>query len=151
MQEKDHWKQRAKVFWLKEGDLNTKFFYASANSRRKTNQISRLQDEDGNWFSDQQDLGRIAVNYFNDFLSYCSGVYDPIFYMVFPVISAEDNNLLLAPFTLDESRYLKYMLINLPARMVLIRYFFRNVIMFWALMYLIPVLIGFNRLLFHWA
>ncbi|XP_073017769.1 uncharacterized protein [Primulina eburnea] len=30
VQEEDHWRQRAKSFWLKEGDLNTKFFHSNA-------------------------------------------------------------------------------------------------------------------------
>lgn len=32
-QQEIYWKQRAKVFWLEEGDANTKFFHASATER----------------------------------------------------------------------------------------------------------------------
>ncbi|XP_075521409.1 uncharacterized protein LOC142554629 [Primulina tabacum] len=35
VQEEDHWRQRAKSFWLSEEDLNTKFFHSYANARKK--------------------------------------------------------------------------------------------------------------------
>lgn len=34
-QEEMYWKQRAKVFWLREGDDNNRFFHASATERKK--------------------------------------------------------------------------------------------------------------------
>ncbi|KAJ1430165.1 Ribonuclease H-like superfamily [Sesbania bispinosa] len=46
MQEEAFWKQRAKVFWLREGDGNTRFFHAMANARKKRNVITALTDED---------------------------------------------------------------------------------------------------------
>lgn len=42
LQEETYWKQRAKVFWLTEGDSNTRFFHASATARRKTNKVEFL-------------------------------------------------------------------------------------------------------------
>ncbi|KAJ1409361.1 hypothetical protein SESBI_22874 [Sesbania bispinosa] len=46
MQEEAFWKQRAKVFWLREGNGNTRFFHAMANARKKRNVITALTDED---------------------------------------------------------------------------------------------------------
>lgn len=47
MQKELYWKQRAKLFWLKEGDENTRFFHASASARKKANHISFLENDDG--------------------------------------------------------------------------------------------------------
>ncbi|XP_057803472.1 uncharacterized protein LOC131018756 [Salvia miltiorrhiza] len=47
LREKTHWRQRAKQHWLKEGDCNTKFFFAMASARRKKNTIHKLQKDDG--------------------------------------------------------------------------------------------------------
>jgi hypothetical protein len=43
------WRQRAKQEWLKNGDKNTHFFHACANSRRKKKFIEKIRDEQGNW------------------------------------------------------------------------------------------------------
>lgn len=45
-QEESYWKQRAKVFWLKEGDENTRFFHSSASARKKANKITYLENKD---------------------------------------------------------------------------------------------------------
>lgn len=37
VKEENFWCQRAKTYWLRDGDLNTKFFHASASSRKKKN------------------------------------------------------------------------------------------------------------------
>nr|GME05932.1 uncharacterized protein LOC109184133 isoform X2 [Ipomoea batatas] len=44
----DYWRQRAKQFWLREGDTSSAYFHNSVRRRRQNNQISKLHDEDGN-------------------------------------------------------------------------------------------------------
>ncbi|XP_024632946.1 uncharacterized protein [Medicago truncatula] len=47
IQEDTFWKQRAKIFWMKDGDMNAKFFHAAATSRKQKNKITKLfNDED---------------------------------------------------------------------------------------------------------
>lgn len=38
-QEKDYWKLRSRVNWLKDGDVNTKFFHIKATNKRRKNNI----------------------------------------------------------------------------------------------------------------
>ena len=42
-----YWKQRAKAFWLENGDLNTKFFHAQASGLKAANKVSSLVDDNG--------------------------------------------------------------------------------------------------------
>ncbi|CAJ2669980.1 unnamed protein product [Trifolium pratense] len=45
VQEEGYWKQRAKMHWLQEGDLNTRFFHMSASARSKKKKITNLMDD----------------------------------------------------------------------------------------------------------
>lgn len=42
--EEAYWKQRAKSFWLKDGDTNSKYFHAAASSRKKLNYLAGLKN-----------------------------------------------------------------------------------------------------------
>lgn len=64
MQEELYWKQRAKLFWLQEGDDNTRFFHASASARKKTNHVSFLETEDGTQVEDTKGMYTILKEYF---------------------------------------------------------------------------------------
>jgi hypothetical protein len=41
-----HWRQRAKIDWLKSGDRNTRYFHSCATSRKKKNTITSILDVD---------------------------------------------------------------------------------------------------------
>ncbi|KAK8302591.1 hypothetical protein V6Z12_D04G097400 [Gossypium hirsutum] len=43
--EEKYWATRVRTQWLKEGDMNTRFFHAKASSRRSKNSIDSLKDE----------------------------------------------------------------------------------------------------------
>ncbi|XP_048605505.1 uncharacterized protein LOC125583020 [Brassica napus] len=58
------WKQKSRVFWLREGDRNTKFFHALTKQRRARNKITQLLDENGNIIEDEEGLVAIATSYF---------------------------------------------------------------------------------------
>ncbi|KAK4847007.1 hypothetical protein QYF36_024264 [Acer negundo] len=60
------WQQSLKVFWLKEGDCNTKFFHAKATSRRSRNRLRGLFDTSGTWRTDKAQMGDIINRYFID-------------------------------------------------------------------------------------
>lgn len=68
-QEQAFWKQRAKVFWLKDGDLNTKFFHRSATNRRRKNQLKGLFNEEGQWCTSDEDMEGVILNYYGHLFS----------------------------------------------------------------------------------
>lgn len=47
VQEETFWRQRAKIFWLRDGDVNSRFFHQSASARRKKNRVVRLKNDEG--------------------------------------------------------------------------------------------------------
>lgn len=65
LHEEVYWKQRAKTFWLAEGDENTKFFHATASARRKTNRITHLDTDDGMRVEKQDDMCKVVFEYFS--------------------------------------------------------------------------------------
>ena len=58
------WKQKSRVFWLREGDRNTNFFHALTKQGRARNKITQLLDADGNIIEDEEGLVAIATSYF---------------------------------------------------------------------------------------
>ncbi|RVW47111.1 hypothetical protein CK203_105487 [Vitis vinifera] len=47
LREEIHWRQKAKVKWVKEGDCNSKFYHKVANGRRNRKYIKELENERG--------------------------------------------------------------------------------------------------------
>lgn len=103
-QEEAFWKQRAKVFWLRDGDTNSKFFHAMASAQEKHNEITKLEREDGGLVKDHAGLCAIAKNYFEQLFQRNQGQYDPILQFMETRVSHDDNTELLKPFRLDEFR-----------------------------------------------
>lgn len=98
------WKQRAKQHWLKAGDLNTKFFHSMATRRKERNRIRNLFDETGTIYDDNQELCRIAHDYFENLFKPSEAQYDPVMTQIHSKVTEEDNSILLAPFTAEEFR-----------------------------------------------
>nr|GMD31864.1 transcription factor TCP4-like [Ipomoea batatas] len=53
-----YWSQRAKQFWLREGDMNSRFFHNHVKSRRHRNAIKRIRDDTGNWVTEKREVGQ---------------------------------------------------------------------------------------------
>lgn len=65
--EKDYWRLKSRIQWLKAGDKNTKFFHSKTKQRRSYNRILHLIDEDGKEFSTPADIHKHVEKYFNKF------------------------------------------------------------------------------------
>jgi hypothetical protein len=102
VQEEAYWRQRAKMHWLKEGDLNTNFFHLSASTRQRAKRIEKLVNDDNNTVSTQPELCEVALNYFNSLFKANSTLHDPILSLIEPQITQEDNDQLLRPISKEE-------------------------------------------------
>ncbi|XP_074325877.1 uncharacterized protein LOC141663931 [Apium graveolens] len=61
-----YWKQRAKQFWLREGDKNTRFFYKYASVRKEHNKIKKLKYAQGEWKETDGDIRDVIEKYFDN-------------------------------------------------------------------------------------
>lgn len=52
--------------WLRDRDINTKFFHGKASQRRKVNEISKLKDELGVWWRGEENVEKLLIHYFSD-------------------------------------------------------------------------------------
>ncbi|XP_074347084.1 uncharacterized protein LOC141685904 [Apium graveolens] len=64
MHEELYWKQRAKAFWLTEGDTNSKYFHAAASKRKKLNHITHLVTGENEVVDSHDGMGRVVLDYF---------------------------------------------------------------------------------------
>lgn len=95
--------QRARVNWLVNGDKNTTFFHDCASTWRSKTKILGLEDEQGHWVTNEEDLLAIASSYFTElFLAStvrdASQIYDNIQRRISPAMNEE----LLSPFCAEE-------------------------------------------------
>lgn len=60
------WRQRAKQYWLKDGDRNTRFFHKFAYVRKKHNRIKKLKDVNGEWQDTEDGIQNTIVKYFEN-------------------------------------------------------------------------------------
>src|SRR3954469_6939663 len=73
IREDTYWRQRAKMHWLRNGDLNTKFFHRSASARCSFQKIKMLHDEENVEVSDQEGLCGVAKRYFDSLFAIRTG------------------------------------------------------------------------------
>jgi hypothetical protein len=102
VQEETYWRQRAKMHWLKEGDMNTNFFHMSATTKQRAKKIEKLVNEDNIEVTGQSDLCAVAMNYFDHLFKSNSTVHEPVLSLIGPKITQDDNEKLLAPISKEE-------------------------------------------------
>lgn len=101
-QEESYWKQRAKTFWLEEGDTNSKYFHAAASSRKKTNHIDSLKKDDGQVLSSHEDLCSFLKEYYTNVFAATDLVADYPINMNETQVSAEQNSKLTEKLSFEE-------------------------------------------------
>ena len=61
------WRQKSILWWLKEGEKNTKFFHRSTIARRTHNKIMKICDQEGIERESHQDIESTLVNHFSEY------------------------------------------------------------------------------------
>ncbi|CAH9089342.1 unnamed protein product [Cuscuta epithymum] len=102
--ENQFWKQRAKEFWLKEGDINSRFFHNAVKQRRRRNKMTGLGRPDGSWLSNREELGEAVLDYFSVLFKEQERTQPLAIRGEFRQVSAEQNELLLRAISPEEVR-----------------------------------------------
>ena len=93
------WKQRSRNCWLQSGDRNTSFFHKKASKRHQRNTISRLKDANGIWQDEEETMGNILVEYFQElFTSAGPTVSDEMLEAIQPKVIDRMNEVLMQDF-----------------------------------------------------
>ncbi|XP_059069166.1 uncharacterized protein LOC131859441 [Cryptomeria japonica] len=99
--EESYWRQKSRDLWPFEGDRNTKFFHSSSKIKRLRNQIFYIIDSNGNSLVDEDDIASKAIRFFKSLLTAELVAVDNEFVnLIPPLVSQEDNKILMAPFSL---------------------------------------------------
>lgn len=78
VQEETFWRQRAKSFWLRDGDTNLRYFHAPATTHRKKNHIPSLLNDENVEVASPSGMCTIAGDYFTNLFTCKNGVYAPV-------------------------------------------------------------------------
>ncbi|KAH9688162.1 reverse transcriptase domain-containing protein [Citrus sinensis] len=64
--EEIYWKQHSRADWLREGDKNTKYFHAKASARKRKNKVWGIENEQGIWLKDRDEIEEEIYSHFQE-------------------------------------------------------------------------------------
>ncbi|XP_074378628.1 uncharacterized protein LOC141720172 [Apium graveolens] len=98
------WRQRAKQYWLREGDKNTRFFHKYASMRKEYNKIKRLKYENGEWKETEEEIQGLITEYFVNIFS-TSNMEERLSNRIgFKQVDEEQKQALMLPINDEEVR-----------------------------------------------
>ncbi|XP_074317931.1 uncharacterized protein LOC141654709 [Silene latifolia] len=98
-----YWYTRARKCELRDGDKNTSYFHHKAKQRKKRNTIVGIENEDGGWCTEEEDIAKVVEDYFSRlFCSSNPSNFDDVLGCIPEVISANINQVLDSPIRDDE-------------------------------------------------
>lgn len=100
--EEAYWKQRAKFFWLLDGDSNLKYFHAYATSRKKENNISQLQDENNEFVTNYEGMHHVVEKYVINIFGQDNDLQEQDFPNCEEVVTEAQNRRLKEDFTFEK-------------------------------------------------
>ncbi|WJZ85876.1 hypothetical protein VitviT2T_005388 [Vitis vinifera] len=102
LREEIHWRQKAKVKWVKEGDCNSKFYHKVANGRRNRKYIKELENERGLVLKNAESITEEILHYFEKLYTNPTGESWGVEGLDWSPISEESALRLESPFTEEE-------------------------------------------------
>lgn len=97
--EETMWKQWSRNTWLKLGDKNTSLFHTKASNRKAQNYIMGLNDLNGVWQEDPNEIKRIATNYFSNLFTTSNPTqWEELNAVIEPIVSESMDYLLTRDF-----------------------------------------------------
>ncbi|RVW93987.1 hypothetical protein CK203_034101 [Vitis vinifera] len=102
LREEIHWRQKARVKWVKEGDCNSKFFHKVANGRRNRKYIKVLENERALMLNNSESIKEKILRYFEKLYSSPSGEPWGVEGLDWSPISGDSASRLDSPFTEEE-------------------------------------------------
>ncbi|KAJ9697646.1 hypothetical protein PVL29_006989 [Vitis rotundifolia] len=102
LREEIHWRQKAKIKWVKDGDCNSKLFHKVANGRRNRNFIKFLENERGLVLDKPESITEEILLYFKKLYSSPPGESWRVEGIDWSPISEESASRLDSPFSEEE-------------------------------------------------
>ncbi|XP_050217745.1 uncharacterized protein LOC126668598 [Mercurialis annua] len=103
-EEETYWRQRAKSFWMKAGDSNSKFFHSAASVRKRRNRLLKLRDDDGNWKHSEEEINDTLRKYFVNLFVGNGSNPELVEFDVDNTVTDDQNESLVQPITEEEVR-----------------------------------------------
>lgn len=100
--EETYWKQRAKSFWLQDGDSNSNYFHVFATTRRKRSTITKLKTASGELVTDHNEMRSTVLEYFKTLFRGNDVLQEDNVHMPEPCITKDLNRKLVEEFTFEE-------------------------------------------------
>jgi hypothetical protein len=105
-QEEIMWRQKSRVQWLKEGERNTKFFHRAMVHHRYINQITQLEDAQGNPIREHTQIAEELNTYYKELLTETNEdrkeAIQRITRHIPSLVTPEKNEALMRPITQEE-------------------------------------------------
>lgn len=91
VQEEILWYRKSRSKWLYFGDRNTRFFHGVTTIKRRKNTYDILQDRDGNWVGEPQQLENMVSSFYKDLFKDDGGCIPSPISRAFPNLSKENK------------------------------------------------------------
>ena len=100
-----YWFARSRANEMKDGDKNTAYFHHKASQRKQRNLITKIQDDTGEWQTEEKEVGRVIHDYFSDmFSSSMPSDFEAALAGIEARVDGTANEVLMAEPTGDEVR-----------------------------------------------